>query len=275
MGPKKVNIISTSNNAEKLRIKEEERKKKEELKQQELAKKEELKRIKEEAKQLKNETKQAIEEAKLEKIKQKQKLIDDKKRELEEIQQKENEEYATISSRILDDIERQSLNANFKPQQLIIKTPTSNEIITNIIHIADIHIKVSLLHSEYNAVFDQFYLDLQMLKSQNINSIVCLCGDLLDSKDELKPDTIIHTWNFLKSISLIFPLVIISGNHDRIEQNDDKVDSIEAIIQDRPIDNIFYLKYSGVYIFYNIIFGVNSIVDKYDLHIEKLNEIVS
>jgi DNA repair exonuclease SbcCD ATPase subunit len=148
----------------------------------------------------------------------------------------------------------------------------TNQIVKKIIHIADIHIRLSSRHKEYREVFDEFYNDLVMIKIVEPNSIVCLCGDLLESKDELKPDTIYETWDFIKNISIIFPLFIITGNHDIIEHNKNKKDSIEAILEDRPIDNIYYMKESGIYIYENIIFGVSSIVDKKTIHIKELEK---
>ena len=231
----------------------------------------EKQKIKENIKLEKENIKLGKENIKLEKIRLK-KDEEDKKNEL---QLTENIERLTIAQQIIANIEKLSLNANYKPNLQIIKSSITNIIISQIIHIADIHIKLISLHDEYNAIFELFYEDLKKIKLINQNCIICLCGDLLDSKDELKPDTIIHTWNFLKNMALIFPLIIISGNHDRIEQNDNKIDSIEAILCDRPIDNIYYLKNTGVYIYNNIIFGINSIVDKYNLHIDETNQIVA
>lgn len=146
--------------------------------------------------------------------------------------------------------------------------------IDTIIHIADIHIRLSSFHNEYNLVFQKFYDNLNKLKLSNPNTIVCLCGDILHSKDELKPDTVIQTWNFLKNVADIFPLIIIVGNHDTIEQNGDKIDSIRAILKDRPIKNIHYLIKSGIYLYNNIIFSVSSIIDHKIVNINNCNKLL-
>ena len=179
---------------------------------------------------------------------------------------------STLLNTMCDLITKQNIENKYEPKcSKIIYTGC---IIKKIIHIADIHIRLSSRHKEYEEVFEEFYNELVFIKLSEPKCVICLCGDLLESKDELKPDTIILTWNFLKNISSIFPLIIISGNHDRIEQNDNKIDSIQSIINERPIENIHYLRDSGVYIFENIIFGVSSIVDKYTLHIDKLNSML-
>jgi DNA repair exonuclease SbcCD nuclease subunit len=237
---------------------------KEQLKQEKLLEKEQLKQEKEQLKQEKLLEKQ-------EKSRQK-KLAKDTKDLIDKELEKKQEDTLTNTVNLL--IDKQSINSNNKPIFQII-SPPSEIVIKKIIHIADIHIRLSTRHAEYNKVFEEFYNELKIIVKYEPNCIVCLCGDLLESKDELKPDTILHTWNFLKNISQILPLIIISGNHDRIEQNDNKYDSIQAILDDRPITNIYYLQYTGVYIFNNIIFGINSIVDKLNLHIDQLNSIIT
>ena len=179
---------------------------------------------------------------------------------------------STLLNTMCDLINKQSIENKYMPK--CTKIIYSGRTINKIIHIADIHIRLSSRHTEYEEVFEEFYNELVYIKFSEPNCIVCLCGDLLESKDELKPDTILQTWNFLKNISSIFPLIMISGNHDRIEQNDNKIDSIQSIINERPIENIHYLKDSGVYIYENLIFGVSSIVDKYILNIDKLNSLL-
>ena len=179
----------------------------------------------------------------------------------------------TITSKLSNMINDENLPIqNYKPIYNILKN--DDTIIEKIIHIADIHIRLSKLHDEYNIVFNKLYVELYNLKNNGTNAIICLCGDLLHSKDELKPDTIILTWNFIKNLSDIFPLIIITGNHDVIELNNNKIDSITAILRDRPIENTYYLLNSGVYIYNNIIFGVSSIIDKYMLNKNTLDDIL-
>jgi predicted MPP superfamily phosphohydrolase len=166
-----------------------------------------------------------------------------------------------------------NVSINYEPKFEILKD--SKQYIKKIIHIAYIHIRLSTLHDEYNEVFRELYNDLENLKKHEPNTLICLCGDLLHSKDELKPNTIIQTWNFIKNLSDIFPLIIITGNHDTIELNSCKIDSITAILRDRPIENTYYLINSGVYIYNNIIFGVSSIIDKYMMSINKTEDILT
>ena len=100
---------------------------------------------------------------------------------------------STLLNTMLNLITDQTIENKYVPK--CHKIVYSGRIINKIIHIADIHIRLSNRHMEYNEVFEEFYNDLSYIKLSEPNCIVCLCGDLLESKDELKPDTIIHTWN--------------------------------------------------------------------------------
>jgi DNA repair exonuclease SbcCD ATPase subunit len=248
--------------------KEEAKKNKELEKQQKILQKEEAKKIKELEKQKKEKA------SKIKELEKQQKIIAKKEKEDKKIKEEnnENENKLIMSKNIISFLNTKNQKKDFTPvYQIISQIP--NNIINKIIHIADIHIRLLERHEEYNLVFKKFYQDLTIIKQNNPNTLVCLCGDLLEKKDILRPNTIVQTWNFLKSISDILPLIIIAGNHDIIETNNDKIDSISSILKDRPINNIHYLRDSGVYIYNNIIFGVTSIIDKYILNKNELDNI--
>lgn len=159
-----------------------------------------------------------------------------------------------------------------KPKFQILEN--ANRTINKIIHMADIHIQLNKFHDEYKLVFETLYNELNEFKLKEPNTIICICGDILDVKYVLNTDVIIMARQFIKSLSLIFPTFIIAGNHDMIENNIDKPDSISAILGDDHIPNIYNFKDSGVYVYNNIIFGVSSLVDHHILHIDELNKIL-
>ncbi len=124
-----------------------------------------------------------------------------------------------------------------------------------IIHISDIHIRLSSRFEEYQIVFDQFRENIQ-----NINNAIIVCtGDLFHQKNELTPDCILLTIKFLQDISQKHKVVIIPGNHDFLMNNFHKCDSITSILKDRNLPNVDYLLESGIYTFDNIIFVHNSL----------------
>lgn len=144
-------------------------------------------------------------------------------------------------------------------------TSSFNGNVKKIYHMADIHIRLgSERHSEYREVFEKLY---EVLKQDSENSIVVLCGDILHSKNELSPECIDITIEFIKNLSSIMDVIMIMGNHDGNLSNKTKLDSLSPIVREiRNTHQIHYLLNSGVYKYNNIYFGVSSIYD--DIFIE-------
>jgi len=142
----------------------------------------------------------------------------------------------------------------------ISQMPFSN-MITHIIHISDIHIRLYSRSKEYQNVFQKLYLFIEISMSKNPNQIIVITGDLLHSKNTLSPECIITTQNFLIKLSSMATTILIAGNHDALLTNNQREDSITAIVDKIQIPNFYYLKNSGVYLFGNIAFAVNSLLD--------------
>ncbi len=138
----------------------------------------------------------------------------------------------------------------------------SNANIKHIYHISDIHIRRYDRHAEYETVFNNLYTYLNNIKNNNsINNIIVITGDVLHAKDNLTPDCVVKCYKFLKTLADIMPVILIAGNHDMVETNKTIKDSIDAILSERTIDNLYYLKNSGIYKYGNIIFGASSLLD--------------
>jgi len=143
--------------------------------------------------------------------------------------------------------------------------------IKQIYHISDLHIQLYKRHTEYQEVFNRVYEYLLsekkkygVLESNNTKSplIAVLTGDILHSKSDLSPECIQMTYNFIKTVSSIMPLVMIAGNHDININNRDRLDAITPIIADLPKSYpIYYLLETGVYRMANIMFYHASIFD--------------
>ncbi len=145
----------------------------------------------------------------------------------------------------------------------------SHSLIKTIYHISDIHIRRYDRHTEYDIVFNNLY---NFLGSVDIsNSLIVITGDLLHAKDNLTPDCIIKCYKFLKSLADIMPVILIAGNHDMVETNKTIKDSIEAILNEKEINNLYYLKTSGVYKYGNIIFGASSLLDNQFIKADDIN----
>ena len=142
-------------------------------------------------------------------------------------------------------------------------------------HMSDIHIrKNSVRKEEYLEVFKNAYAIIKKeIGNKGNQSLIVLTGDILHAKTDLCPDSILMTNNFLRSLTLMAPVILIPGNHDCNLSNRQRLDSLSPIIKDiGNLPNIFYLKNSGFYRYNNIIFGVTSIFDQSLLPVSKLSK---
>lgn len=86
-----------------------------------------------------------------------------------------------------------------------------NKKFTHIIHLADIHVRLTRRHEEYIQVFDRLY---EEIKKTPPESIICLLGDTVHSKLDLSPECLQTTKDLLCNLADIRPVVLVSGNHD-------------------------------------------------------------
>ena len=144
----------------------------------------------------------------------------------------------------------------------------SNKPIKYIYQLADIHIRPLERHIEYREVFSKLYNKLK--EDKNIKeSLIVICGDIVHDKDNIKPELILLIREFLKNLSSITDVILFSGNHDLIENNTNRIPSLEALTQD--ICNIYYLRDTNLYKYGNINFYLKSLEDNKKL-ITKLNK---
>ncbi len=135
----------------------------------------------------------------------------------------------------------------------------ANTSIKKIYHISDLHLRRYERHIEYEHVFNNLYKYLE--ENVNDHSIIVITGDIMHSKDNLTPDSVIKCYKLLKSLANIMPVIMILGNHDMVETNKTIKDSLSAILAEHNIENLYYLRDSGAYKYGNIIFGVSSLYD--------------
>ena len=129
-----------------------------------------------------------------------------------------------------------------------------------IYHISDIHIRNTEEHIKiYSHVFENLYKYLLDVKSEK--SLIVITGDILHNKDKLTTISETLCVDFLEKLSSLMTTIIIPGNHDFNEKANTKEDSLSTILYKRPFNNLYYLKYSGVYKFNNILFGFSSLID--------------
>jgi DNA repair exonuclease SbcCD ATPase subunit/DNA repair exonuclease SbcCD nuclease subunit len=125
-----------------------------------------------------------------------------------------------------------------------------------IIHIADIHIRLTKRHDEYKEAFEKFY---QSIKNSPEKTAIVIAGDVAHSKVDLSPECVQLMGEFMKNCADIRPTILIAGNHDCLLTNTTRLDSITPVVEALNHKNLYYLKESKLYSFANILFNNMSI----------------
>ena len=132
-----------------------------------------------------------------------------------------------------------------------------------VFHCADIHIRTFRMHEEYKNSFSNF-IDQAKELSEGLDRSeirILIAGDLVHQKITISNEQLLLTTWFLKQLVKIAPVVIIAGNHDLLENNSDRVDSITPMIQLLDEYEIEYYKESECYVDDNIVWCVYSIFE--------------
>ncbi len=136
-------------------------------------------------------------------------------------------------------------------------------MVKKIIHLADIHLRTFRMHEEYMSVFKNLMSDLTDLlseyKKEEIRIVIA--GDLVHQKIVISNEQLmLGTW-FLRNLEEIAPVIMIAGNHDLLENNKDRIDSISPMVQFLFDKNVNYFKESKCYLDDNIVWCVYSIFE--------------
>lgn len=131
------------------------------------------------------------------------------------------------------------------------------------IHISDIHIRTYRLHDEYMDVFNYLLTDIKnKVSSYNKDEIrIVIAGDIVHQKIIISNEQLMLTTSLLIELEKIAPLIIIAGNHDLLENNSDRLDSITPMIKFLQDKNINYFKESKCYLDDNIVWCIYSIFE--------------
>ena len=119
------------------------------------------------------------------------------------------------------------------------------------------------MHEEYKEIF-QILIDesKEYCKEYDYEEIrIAIVGDLVHQKITISNEQLILSCWFLNELSKIGKVVIIAGNHDLLENNRDRVDSISPMIQLLDNENIAYYKESLCYEDDNIVWCNYSIFE--------------
>lgn len=127
---------------------------------------------------------------------------------------------------------------------------------THIIHVSDIHIRLTKRHEEYTEVFNKFYEEVKKTPS---TTLIAILGDLFHNKSDLSPECVLSAKDFLFNCAELRPTILIAGNHDATLTNKNRLDSLTPIVGALNHKNLFYLKDNGLYAIGDVLFNNMSV----------------
>lgn len=129
-------------------------------------------------------------------------------------------------------------------------------MINRIIHASDLHIRLIKDHELYRQILIQAFSEWKSLTPCRI----VWTGDIVHSKNSVSPELIeFVSWVLTESAKIAKTIVII-GNHDMIESNLERLDTLTPIVNSLNNPNISYYKDRGVYEDDNVNWCVYSLV---------------
>lgn len=123
-------------------------------------------------------------------------------------------------------------------------------MIKKIIHLSDLHIRTFQLHDMYKKQFKKFIKDAKKrVEGYDYNEIrVVITGDIAHQKINISNEQLLLTSWFIKQIvDKIGKVIILPGNHDFLENNMNRVDSITPVVELLEDDKVIYHRDYGVY----------------------------
>jgi len=128
-------------------------------------------------------------------------------------------------------------------------------MVKKIIHIADIHIRTFRMHEEYKEIFQTFIDDIikQVADLEHDEVRIAIVGDLVHQKITISNEQLLLGSWFLRELSKIGKVILVAGNHDLLENNKDRMDSLTPMVQLLDNPNISYYKGKSCYPDENIV----------------------
>ena len=137
-----------------------------------------------------------------------------------------------------------------------------------VVHISDIHIRLTKRHEEYREAFEKLYAEISKTPE---NTVIINTGDTLHSKVDLSPEAVQITSEFFHKLSELRPTIIIAGNHDCLLTNATRLDSISPIVDNLKHKKLFYLKNTGLYGAANLLINNMSVFDDITKYVKLKN----
>lgn len=118
-----------------------------------------------------------------------------------------------------------------------------------IFHIADLHIPNTFEVRPYDKMIDSFmeqlsnHVDSLIEKGVERNEIrICVVGDIFHNKIKVSNEARMCLHSLLNKLNDLADTIIIAGNHDMLENNKDRCDSLTPTFEIKGVyDNVLYL----------------------------------
>lgn len=138
-------------------------------------------------------------------------------------------------------------------------------MIKKLFHIADLHFRTYKRLDESKNACQIFLSEVSKYMSKNkfthSECRIVIAGDIVHQKITISNELFSLVAWFLNECSKLCPVVIIAGNHDLLENNKDRLDSITPIVDAISNNYVHYLKESKCYLDDNIVWCVYSIFE--------------
>jgi DNA repair exonuclease SbcCD nuclease subunit len=139
-----------------------------------------------------------------------------------------------------------------------------------IIHVADVHVYNFIRHDEYSEQISKFIEKCkEIVEPYEYNEVrILISGDLVQQKNNISNELIVIVSYILRQLEQIAPVVVIAGNHDMLEGNKGRTDTLTGIFGAAKFEHCSYLDEqlsysSGCVIDDNIVWALYSIFDDF------------
>ena len=122
-------------------------------------------------------------------------------------------------------------------------------MVKKIVHISDLHVRTFKRHEEYQEISLELFKSIKSeIKGFTREEVrIVIVGDLVHQKITISNEQLVFIAWFIKRCAKIAPTIVIAGNHDLLENNKDRMDSLTPVIQLMNNPEVKYLKETKCY----------------------------
>jgi DNA repair exonuclease SbcCD nuclease subunit len=116
-------------------------------------------------------------------------------------------------------------------------------MVKRIIQVADIHIRNAVRHEEYAEQLGKFIDECKKaVKGCKKSEVrILICGDLVHQKNTISNELMTFTSSLIRNLEKIGTVIVYSGNHDLIVNNQSRTDTITALFETAKFTNSYFL----------------------------------